>query len=178
MVTATIPVGANPTGVAVSPDGRTVYVTNFASNTVSVITNPQPPLMCAGTPGRPNCHGQCVSSLAQKYGGINNAAAALGFPSVMALQSLLRTFAEDSGLSRSASTSLIWLNTNSSRLISRRNLRFRRPSRGCAVGTVQNSRIFHRSEGGRQRDRSRLHCPRCPTLVTATPTRLSSNDQT
>lgn len=33
----TIPVGASPVAVAVSPDGSTVYVTNFNSDTVSVI---------------------------------------------------------------------------------------------------------------------------------------------
>ena len=34
---ATIPVGIFPSGVAVTPDGSTVYVTNFQNNTVSVI---------------------------------------------------------------------------------------------------------------------------------------------
>src|SRR5438094_5460599 len=32
-----VPVGVNPTGVAVTPDGAHVYVGNFSSNTVSVI---------------------------------------------------------------------------------------------------------------------------------------------
>jgi len=36
-VTATIAVGSFPVGVAVSPDGSTVYVANLGSNTVSVI---------------------------------------------------------------------------------------------------------------------------------------------
>ena len=36
-VSATIPVGITPLGVAVSPDGSKVYVTNAFSNTVSVI---------------------------------------------------------------------------------------------------------------------------------------------
>jgi len=36
-VTATIPVGTNPYGVAVSPDGSTAYVTNASNNNVSVI---------------------------------------------------------------------------------------------------------------------------------------------
>jgi YVTN family beta-propeller protein len=36
-VTATIPVGDNPDGVAVTPDGRKVFVTNIDSNNVSVI---------------------------------------------------------------------------------------------------------------------------------------------
>ena len=36
-VTATIPVGIGPSGVAVTPDGSKVYVANSASNTVAVI---------------------------------------------------------------------------------------------------------------------------------------------
>jgi YVTN family beta-propeller protein len=36
-VVATVAVGANPRGVAVSPDGTKVYVANFGDNTVSVI---------------------------------------------------------------------------------------------------------------------------------------------
>lgn len=36
-VVQTIPVGSNPTGLAVTPDGNRVYVANYASNDVSVI---------------------------------------------------------------------------------------------------------------------------------------------
>jgi YVTN family beta-propeller protein len=36
-LTATIPVGQHPCGVAVRPDGRRVYVSNFDDGTVSVI---------------------------------------------------------------------------------------------------------------------------------------------
>jgi YVTN family beta-propeller protein len=36
-VTATVPVGTGPGGVAVSPDGTKVYVTNSDDNTTSVI---------------------------------------------------------------------------------------------------------------------------------------------
>ena len=36
-VTATIPVGSRPDGVAVDPAARTVYVTNYGDGTVSVI---------------------------------------------------------------------------------------------------------------------------------------------
>ncbi|MFD4620355.1 YncE family protein, partial [Streptomyces sp. NPDC058475] len=36
-VTATIPVGTAPQGVALTPDGTRVYVTNSGSDTVSVI---------------------------------------------------------------------------------------------------------------------------------------------
>ena len=48
----------------------------------------------AGTPGKPNCFGQSVSALARQYGGLNNAAAALGYPSVRALQEAIMTFCE------------------------------------------------------------------------------------
>ncbi|MDP9143837.1 MAG: hypothetical protein M3N43_03930 [Actinomycetota bacterium] len=48
----------------------------------------------AGTPGRPNCHGQRVSALARQFGGLEAAAAALGFPSVQARQDAIREFGE------------------------------------------------------------------------------------
>ena len=46
----------------------------------------------AGTPGKANCYGQCVSALTKQYGGLNNAAAALGFDSVNALQGAIQEF--------------------------------------------------------------------------------------
>jgi len=36
----------------------------------------------AGTRGQPNCHGKSVSALAQQYGGLAAATAALGYSSV------------------------------------------------------------------------------------------------
>jgi uncharacterized repeat protein (TIGR03803 family) len=48
----------------------------------------------AGTPGKANCHGKSVSALAQQYGGLNNAAAALRFGSVSALQNAIMAFCE------------------------------------------------------------------------------------
>jgi hypothetical protein len=48
----------------------------------------------AGVPGKPNCFGRSVSALARQYGGLNAAAAALGFPSVQALQEAIREFCE------------------------------------------------------------------------------------
>ena len=43
MIGEPIPVGAQPTRVAFSPDGTRAYVTNEGSNTVSVInTDPTP----------------------------------------------------------------------------------------------------------------------------------------
>jgi acid phosphatase (class A) len=50
------------------------------------------PLMFAGTPGRPNCSGQSVSALAQQFGGLNGAAAALGYSDVSALQNAITQF--------------------------------------------------------------------------------------
>jgi hypothetical protein len=48
----------------------------------------------AGTPEKANCQGRSVSALARQYGGLNNAAAALGFPSVQALQKAIMDFCE------------------------------------------------------------------------------------
>jgi hypothetical protein len=48
----------------------------------------------AGTPGKPNCFGQSVSASARQYGGLNAAAAALGYPSVQALQKAILEFCE------------------------------------------------------------------------------------
>jgi hypothetical protein len=46
----------------------------------------------AGTPGTPNCHGMVVSTLAKQYGGLDAAAAALGYSSVQVLQNAIRVF--------------------------------------------------------------------------------------
>jgi hypothetical protein len=46
----------------------------------------------AGMPGKPNCHGKCISALAQEFGGLDAAASALGFPSVQALQDAIGDF--------------------------------------------------------------------------------------
>jgi YVTN family beta-propeller protein len=118
-VTATIPIFSGsaarepgPRGLSVTPDGSKVYVANGDIGTVAVIdaaTNTvtkylvvegvaislgvfiaQPEF--AGTPGTANCHGQSVSALAKRYGGIDAAAASLGFPSVQGLQDAVRTF--------------------------------------------------------------------------------------
>jgi uncharacterized repeat protein (TIGR03803 family) len=52
-----------------------------------------PPIF-ADTPGKPNCLGKSVSALARQYGGLNAAAAALGYPSVRALQDAILDFCE------------------------------------------------------------------------------------
>ena len=113
-VIAKVPVGLDAAGVAVTPNGSKVYVANEGSNTVSVIdtaTNTvigspipvgdqpvafglfiQPALKFAGVVGAKNCHGTSVSALATKFGGLNAAAAALGFSDVQALQDAIRAF--------------------------------------------------------------------------------------
>jgi hypothetical protein len=52
----------------------------------------QPLLPFAGTPGKANCHGQSVSALAHQFGGLDSAAAALGFFSVSTLQEAITAF--------------------------------------------------------------------------------------
>ena len=83
--------------VSLSGDGNTAIVGGpFDSSSVGaawVFTQPVKPVF-AGTPGKANCHGQSVSALAQQFGGLNAAAAALGFPSVSALQNAIMAFCE------------------------------------------------------------------------------------
>lgn len=48
----------------------------------------------AGIPGRPNCHGKTVSSIAREFGGMQKAALRLGYFSVQALQNGIRVFCQ------------------------------------------------------------------------------------
>lgn len=50
----------------------------------------------AGTPGKANCHGQSVSGIAQQYGGLSGAAAALDYSSVSALQDAISVYCSGS----------------------------------------------------------------------------------
>ena len=78
--------------VALSGDGSTALVGGYEdTNGVGaawVFTQP----VFAGTPGKANCHGQSVSALARQYGGLNSAAAALGYADVSALQSAMMAY--------------------------------------------------------------------------------------
>ena len=49
----------------------------------------------AGVPGNANCHGVTVSALAAQFGGISNAAQALGFGSVKGLQDAIKAFCRE-----------------------------------------------------------------------------------
>jgi YVTN family beta-propeller protein len=114
-VTATISVGNLPIGVSVTPDGSKILVANNGSNNVSVIDAVRnvvtatisvggapfafgsfigPAPQFAGVPGNPNCHGQSVAALARQYGGLNGAAAVLGYSDVSALQRAIMAFCE------------------------------------------------------------------------------------
>jgi len=104
-----------PGGVSVTQDNSRVYAVNFGWNAVMVVdavtgavaapipvgSGPlaygnfiQPRPTFAGTPGKSNCHGQSVSALAKQYGGLNNAAVTLGYPSVSALQNAIEAYCE------------------------------------------------------------------------------------
>jgi hypothetical protein len=48
----------------------------------------------AGTPGKPNCHGQTISAMAHEFGGIHQAALSLGFFRVDALQDAVSVFCQ------------------------------------------------------------------------------------
>jgi YVTN family beta-propeller protein len=114
-VTATIGNFHGPDGVAVTPDGRKVYVTNDNSNNVSVISTANdkvtatiravqsptgfgifigPAPKFAGTPGKANCYGQSVSALVRQDHKLKDAATALGFSSVRELQNAILEFCE------------------------------------------------------------------------------------
>jgi hypothetical protein len=78
--------------VAFSSDGDTAIVGGpYDNNTVGAAWVFAP---FAGTPGIANCYGKSVSALAQQYGGLNNAAAKLGYPSVPALQNAIEAYCE------------------------------------------------------------------------------------
>jgi hypothetical protein len=81
--------------VSVSGDGNTAIVGGSLDNhevgAAWVFT--QQPLF-AGTPGMANCIGQSVAALAQQYGELNAAAAALPFDSAGPLQGAIQEFCE------------------------------------------------------------------------------------
>jgi hypothetical protein len=80
--------------VSLSGDGNTAIVGgSFDGSFVGAAWVFAQPVF-AGTPGKANCYGKSVSALATQYGGLNAAAAALGFDSVDALQEAIQEFCE------------------------------------------------------------------------------------
>ena len=86
--------------ISLSNDGGTAIVGGLADNdyvgAAWVYTQP----VFAGMPGKPNCHGKSVSALAQQYGGLYAAAAALGYSSVQVLQNDIAAYCLGCGLLR------------------------------------------------------------------------------
>jgi YVTN family beta-propeller protein len=118
-LTATLPIGCDPRGVAVSPDGSKVYVTNQGSDEVSVIATATSTVIPTGTsltgldrpvsfgafigpapsrfigaPGFSNCVGQSIAAVDQKFGDRNSAAADLRFPDARALENAIVAFCQ------------------------------------------------------------------------------------
>jgi hypothetical protein len=69
--------GAQGWSVSLAGDASTAIVGGIAGVTGAAFVFAQP--VFAGTPAKANCHGQSVSALARQYGGLNSAAAALGY---------------------------------------------------------------------------------------------------
>jgi hypothetical protein len=78
--------------VSLSADGNTAIVGGFGDNNDAGAAWVYSEFVFPGTPGTANCLGQRVSALAGQYGGLNAAAAALGFASVAALQNAIMAY--------------------------------------------------------------------------------------
>jgi len=68
------------------------YVFGFTDEYLAGLNLSYSPQEIAGVRGAANSHGKTVSALAQQYGGVNNAAEALGYASVADLQNATRQF--------------------------------------------------------------------------------------
>jgi hypothetical protein len=78
--------------VALSADGNTAMVGGPDDKDGAGAAWVYSEFVFPGTPGKANCNGQRVSALARQFGGLNSAAAALGFASVPALQDAIMEF--------------------------------------------------------------------------------------
>ena len=85
------------TGNTNSPDFPTVHPVQpeYGGGDLDAFVAKLVTLTFAGTPGMANCQGESVSALAREFGGLEAAAAALGFSSVQALQDAIREFCEE-----------------------------------------------------------------------------------
>jgi hypothetical protein len=78
--------------VALSPDASTAIVGGPGDNNNAGAAWVYSEFVFPGTPGTPSCVGQRTSAIVRQYGGLNGAAAALGFASVGALQNAVLAF--------------------------------------------------------------------------------------
>ena len=65
----------------------TIPVANFAFGSFI-----GPPPKFAGTPGTASCYGQSIAALVRQFGGLNGAAAALGYLNIAAPQSVILAY--------------------------------------------------------------------------------------
>lgn len=83
-VNGTFPQGLNNAGQIVG-----VYIDAFGASHGFLA---DPPVLFVGVKGNPNCVGQSVSFLANKYGGMPRATAALNYEGVQALQKAIKAY--------------------------------------------------------------------------------------
>jgi hypothetical protein len=73
----------------------TIGVGNVVPNAFGLFIQPAKPApKFVGIPGQSNCIGVSVAALVGQHGGLNAAAAALGYPSAQALQHAIMAFCE------------------------------------------------------------------------------------
>jgi uncharacterized repeat protein (TIGR03803 family) len=83
--------GANPVaGLIADASGALYGTTTSGGNGYGTVFKLTLPARFAGIPGQANCVGQSVSYLANTYGGISAAAAALGYANVQALRNAVQ----------------------------------------------------------------------------------------
>jgi uncharacterized membrane protein len=87
-ITVDVPGAESTTATSINNTGQIVGSFFDGKLTHGFLATP----VLAGTPGKANCHGQSVSALAKQYGGLNNGAAALGYPNVAALQEAILAY--------------------------------------------------------------------------------------
>jgi hypothetical protein len=80
--------------VSLSADGHTSIVGAPRDNNDTGAAWVYSEFVLPGTPGKANCYGKRISGMVQRYGGLNGAAAALGFSSISELQDAAMAFCE------------------------------------------------------------------------------------
>jgi hypothetical protein len=88
---------------AINDRGAVAFLAQFTDFSFGIITA-QP---FAGTPGHANCHGASVSALSHQFGGMDGAAAALGYTSVRLSRTPFGLFANRPGAYRHAVAEMV-----------------------------------------------------------------------
>jgi hypothetical protein len=90
--TGAVGAAAQGSSVSLSGDGNTAIVGGPSDNSFAGAAWVYAKPVFAGTPGQANCVAVSVAALIRQFGGLNAAAAALGFPNVRALQNAILAF--------------------------------------------------------------------------------------